>query len=57
MERTPTELTLEELLPQLEAEHDLETANMHVRDAIWNLIDAAEAYMLARHDQRTKKAG
>lgn len=51
MERTDTELTLEELLPKLEREHDAE-ADLEVRDRIWRLISSAEEYLLARHDQR-----
>jgi hypothetical protein len=53
MERTPTELALEDLLPRLEAEHDAEP-DEDVRDAIWTLITAAEDYLLERRTRRTR---
>ena len=55
MERHKTELALEALLPQLEAEHAAE-ANDDVREAIWTLIDSAETYLLTRQEARRRPA-
>jgi hypothetical protein len=51
MERTPTEWTLEELLPTLEAEHAAEQDD-NTRDAIWALINSVEEYLLTRQAAR-----
>ncbi|HKI38283.1 MAG TPA: hypothetical protein VKA46_40920 [Gemmataceae bacterium] len=54
MERTPTELTLEDLLPRLEKEHAAEE-NDDVRDAIVQLINSVEEYLLELDIKRKAK--
>ena len=43
------EADLEDLLPHLEAEHAAAT-DPDLQAAVWQLIDAIERYLLARHD-------
>jgi hypothetical protein len=51
MERTQTEVTLDEMIPRLEAEHDAELDD-EARDLIWALINRIEEYLLMRDEKR-----
>lgn len=54
MERSQREHLLEEIIPDLEAEHDAEPDN-RVREAIWKLISATEEYLLERRASWVEK--